>query len=444
MRPALTVTALLLIGGPGWAHDGPGVHPDTECWDENQYPAVPDPYQCGWNGNPDDPGSQHRTASHSKRIAIANGYGWPWSATRPTDPTKKPQYCARRPQSDTWCYPPPLRPVTERTDPPTTDPETGTDDNPTDPVDDGDTGGPLSDTPGDAGPAHEHDGLADADHTHDTAHQHAGYASAEDLQTQATRLALFETLLADMYHHAHEAEDGVAENSAALDAEAGTRASADTEIGERIDAEAGTRATADTALDKRIDAEAGTRATADTALDKRIDAEAGTRATADTALDKRIDAEADARATADTGLGKRIAANAVGIETNRVAVGETRETLRLQDDRIRTNTTAIATNERRLDAHSARIGVNTGAIGSLRKELTAVRDGVAAAMAMGQIQATDGIGVGVGVAQYGDSSAYAVGGSYMFRAFGRQMTLSGSGAIAGEEPAVALGANVRF
>ncbi len=102
-----------------------------------------------------------------------------------------------------------------------------------------------------------------------------------------------------------------------LDAEAATRAAADTTLQNNIDAEAATRAAADTTLQNNIDTEAATRAAADTTLQNNINAEAATRAAADTTLQNNINTEAAARQAGDTAIRNEIATK---VTTNELEV----------------------------------------------------------------------------------------------------------------------------
>jgi hypothetical protein len=95
-------------------------------------------------------------------------------------------------------------------------------------------------------------------------------------------------------------------NKAQLDAEATTRAAADTQLANAIGTEAGTRAAADTQLANAIGTEAGTRAAADTQLANAIGTEAGTRAAVDTQLAQGLASETSARVAADANLSSRL------------------------------------------------------------------------------------------------------------------------------------------
>ena len=161
----------------------------------------------------------------------------------------------------------------------------------------------------------------------------------------------------------------VGQVSAAVSAEATTRAAADVALQNNIAAEATTRAAADVTLQNNINAEAATRAAADVTLQSNIDAEASTRAAADTA-------ERTARTAADTTLQNNINAEAAA---------------RISGDN------ALAT---RLNSTDARVGSLEGRVGALEKDVQEVRAGVAMSMAIASIPTVDygkfALGLGVG------------------------------------------------
>ena len=103
----------------------------------------------------------------------------------------------------------------------------------------------------------------------------------------------------------NEVAENVSNLADALQAEAETRATADTQLGGRIDTlgqaletEAETRESADTQLQSNINAEAQARQSADTQLQNNINAEAQAREDADKTLQDNIDAEVETRSMA--------------------------------------------------------------------------------------------------------------------------------------------------
>ena len=241
-------------------------------------------------------------------------------------------------------------------------------------------------------------------------------------------------------------EAGVAANSTAITAETAARTMADTALDGRIDAEALAREAADIALDGRIDAEASTREMADTALGGRIDTEASAREMADTALGGRIDAEETARMAADTMLGglidneeaARMSAD-VAEEAARMSADAVEEAARMEADTmlhgmigaeetarmggdamlggrvdtnaasITSNADAIAANMNSIGSNSASIADNRNMIGELSDDLSVVRAGVAASMALAGMPAINGRGISIGVGSFDGESAFAVG-----------------------------------
>jgi hypothetical protein len=163
-------------------------------------------------------------------------------------------------------------------------------------------------------------------------------------------------------------------NKAQLDAEAMTRATADTQLAQAIGTEANTRATADTQLAQAIGTEANTRATADTQLAQAIGTEAGTRAAADTQLVQAIGTEANTRAAADTQLGRAIdteAGTRAAVDTQ-LAQGLASET----SARIAADVNLSS----RLDGLSSRVDALNGRIDKVQRRADA---GTAVAVAMG-------------------------------------------------------------
>ena len=241
-------------------------------------------------------------------------------------------------------------------------------------------------------------------------------------------------------------EAGVEANSTAITAETAARMEADTALDGRIDAEALAREAADIALDGRIDTEASAREMADTALGGRIDTEASAREMADTALGGRIDAEETARMAADTMLGglidneeaARMSAD-VAEETARMAADAVEEAARMEADTmlhgmigseetarmsadtmldglvasntasISSNADNIAANMNSIGSNSASIADNRNMIGELSDDLSVVRAGVAASMALAGMPAINGRGISIGVGSFDGESAFAVG-----------------------------------
>ncbi len=241
-------------------------------------------------------------------------------------------------------------------------------------------------------------------------------------------------------------EAGVAANSTAITAETAARMEADTALDGRIDAEALAREAADIALDGRIDTEASAREMADTALGGRIDTEASAREMADTALGGRIDAEETARMDADTMLGGRIDTEEaarmsadVAEEAARMSADAVEEAARMEADTmlhgmigaeetarmsadtmldglvasntasISSNADNIAANMNSIGANSASIADNRNMIGELSDDLSVVRAGVAASMALAGMPAINGRGISIGVGSFDGESAFAVG-----------------------------------
>lgn len=275
---------------------------------------------------------------------------------------------------------------------------------PTDPVVDPPVVDPVTD------PDHDHPDLADADHGHDTAHEHPAYATRTALERQAARIAALAELIGHAEEHAHENTDSIEINTAAIGVN-----------GERI----GENRASIIGTNERV---------SDNTL----------------AIWENVEALQDHET--------RIEANAAGVEANRLGVAENSLRLDTHEARIGTaeagvqdNARAIGLNRESIAANTVAIGevservtANTASIGGLRQELDEVRSGVAASMALSQIAQGDGIGVGIGYGQFGEHDAVAVGGSYSFRAFGQVMTVSAAVSEAGEETAAATGFNVRF
>ena len=287
----------------------------------------------------------------------------------------------------------------------------------------------------DAGGAHEHEHDEVASHGHYTGHlartnhEHDDLATADALATTVARLNLFESLLSET-----------------VDAETVERETADTALGGRIDAETQARTAADTALAGRID----------TNVERLDDHDVRIQLNRESIDVNRDDIRVNAAGIATNSTG--IATNASAIETHSIMLGDHEERLVQHDSRITGNTTLISNNfgliaENRglikenhdaLAAQHTRISNNTNRIDDLSGKLSSVRDGVASAMAMGQIPISSGIGVGVGVSDYGGHQAVALGGGYTFVLLGREMMLRGAATQTDTDDAVAVGFGVRF
>ena len=197
-----------------------------------------------------------------------------------------------------------------------------------------------------------------------------------------------------------------------LIAEEEARIAGDMALGGRIDAEETARMAGDTALGVRIDTEATAREMADTALGGRIDTNIemiGTNVTNIANNATAITAEQTARAEADTMLGGRIDTNAGdilmnagNIMANEMAIGE-------NAGNISTNADGIAANMNAIGANAASIADNRNMIGELSDDLSVVRAGVAASMALAGMPAINGRGISIGVGSFDGESAFAVG-----------------------------------
>ena len=231
-------------------------------------------------------------------------------------------------------------------------------------------------------------------------------------------------------------EDGIAANTTAIAAEATAREMADTALGGRIDTEETARMAADAAEESARMAADAAEATARMAADA---AEATARMAADAAEESARmaadAAEATARMSADTMLGGRIDSE----ESDRMAADAAEMTARMDADtmlhgmigaeetarmgadtmlggRIDANTSSITSNASAIASNMSSIGSNASAIsdnrnmiGELSDDLSVVRAGVAASMALAGMPAINGRGISIGVGSFDGESAFAVG-----------------------------------
>lgn len=143
-----------------------------------------------------------------------------------------------------------------------------------------------------------------------------------------------------------------------LDAEAGTRKSADDALGKRVDAEKQYRADGDAKLQKAIDAEAKAREEADAA-------EVTARTEADTNLQSAVDAEKTAREEADAQLTSTIEANKT--ETDAAIAAETEA----RTEAVTELTSTVEANKQAADeAIAAETEARTQAIADLTETVT--------------------------------------------------------------------------
>ena len=168
----------------------------------------------------------------------------------------------------------------------------------------------------------------------------------------------------------------------------------------------------DTALGVRIDGEATAREMADTALGGRIDTNVemiGTNVTNIANNAANIVAEQTARMEADTMLGGRIDTNADDILTNAGNIMMNEGRIGANEMAITSNAGDIATNASMIGSNASAIGMNEARIGELNDDLSVVRAGVAASMALAGMPAINGRGISIGVGSFDGESAFAVG-----------------------------------
>ena len=103
----------------------------------------------------------------------------------------------------------------------------------------------------------------------------------------------------------------------------------------------------------------------------------------------------------DTNAGD-IMTNAGNIMANEMAIGE-------NAGNISTNADGIAANMNAIGANAASIADNRNMIGELSDDLSVVRAGVAASMALAGMPAINGRGISIGVGSFDGESAFAVG-----------------------------------
>ena len=198
----------------------------------------------------------------------------------------------------------------------------------------------------------------------------------------------------------------------ALIVEENARIDGDAALGVRIDTEEAARMAGDTALGVRIDGEATAREMADTALGGRIDTNVemiGTNVTNIANNATAIMAEQTARTEADTMLGGRIDTNAGDILTNAGNIVANEMSIGANTDNISANTGSIAANMSSIGSNASAISDNRNMIGELSDDLSVVRAGVAASMALAGMPAINGRGISIGVGSFDGESAFAVG-----------------------------------
>ena len=154
-----------------------------------------------------------------------------------------------------------------------------------------------------------------------------------------------------------------------------------------------------------IAGEATAREAADTALGGRIDTNVTSIATNATA----ITAEQTARMEADTMLGGRIDTNATGIMTNAGGIEMNLGSIGANATAISSNADGIAANMSSIGSNASAISDNRNMIGELSDDLSVVRAGVAASMALAGMPAINGRGISIGVGSFDGESAFAVG-----------------------------------
>ena len=109
-----------------------------------------------------------------------------------------------------------------------------------------------------------------------------------------------------------------------------------------------------------------------------------------------------AREMADTMLADDIMTNAGNIMANEMSIG-------VNAGGISTNVDGIAANMNAIGANAASIADNRNMIGELSDDLSVVRAGVAASMALAGMPAINGRGISIGVGSFDGESAFAVG-----------------------------------
>ena len=109
-----------------------------------------------------------------------------------------------------------------------------------------------------------------------------------------------------------------------------------------------------------------------------------------------------AREMADTMLADDIMTNAGNIMANEMSIG-------VNASGISTNVDGIAANMNAIGANAASIADNRNMIGELSDDLSVVRAGVAASMALAGMPAINGRGISIGVGSFDGESAFAVG-----------------------------------
>ena len=122
-----------------------------------------------------------------------------------------------------------------------------------------------------------------------------------------------------------------------------------------------------------------------------------------------IMAEETARMEADTMLGGRIDTNAAGIMTNAGGIEMNLGSIGANATAISSNVDGIAANMSSIGSNSASIADNRNMIGELSDDLSVVRAGVAASMALAGMPAINGRGISIGVGSFDGESAFAVG-----------------------------------
>ena len=135
----------------------------------------------------------------------------------------------------------------------------------------------------------------------------------------------------------------------------------------------------------------------------------GTNVTNIAANATAIMAEQTARMDADTMLGGRIDTNAGDIMMNAGNIMANEMAIGANAGNISTNADGIAANMNSIGANAASIADNRNMIGELSDDLSVVRAGVAASMALAGMPAINGRGISIGVGSFDGESAFAVG-----------------------------------